>query len=516
MKRRLTIISIGRRRLVAAIAEGSKGACKIKRIFTQPLADGGAESLAAALAKVPQGFRRHRCHVILPKIHPLHKCIIHHPVAPDLRRIMLADAIEMDLPIKSDAFAWDFFPLHVYDTGERFLSYVFAERWSQVKPIFDAFLRAKIYPRGALVPLAIEFSSAMAADAGNFLQLCIDEEAISLVFTGGERPYARCLPHGWTRVLGNGDAEAQWDDWIKNDCSGNGDLAEKMDEFFHELAAEIHTCELYYFHRLQGRPHTQMAVVSSRPGSRSWIRFLKKHLTHPTNVIVVNESWKCPISAPGEVPDEITRMHLFHGAEMLFNGTMDNPSVVVPPAVAQKERQARCFLAKVTACAVACGVLLLGNLYHVTQNYALRQNLASLRQKTDEERVTAVSIGRLNGEMEGYRAQLERANEVHSCQAAWTALFQELQDILVAGGNGWLDELRVMSSSGDAPREVAIGGCIFADEGEEILPKFRRFFEQLETLPVVGSTGNLTLAEARPGAQPFQCTITLNAKYFKP
>jgi hypothetical protein len=437
-------------------------------------------------------------------------------VVPDLRRLMLTDALEMDLPIKADAFAWDFFPLHEYATNERFLSYIFAERWYQVDPIFDAFLRAKIYPKGALVPLAAEFFSALAARAGNFLQLCIDETTTSLVFTGGERPYVRCLPLGWNGVLQGGAAESQWNDWVKNKCTGSDGLVEKVDNFFHELAAEIHTCELYYFHHLQGSPYTRMAINSSRPGAEFWVEFLKKHLTHTADVTSAGEHWNWPTSGPGEAPDEITRMHLSRGAEMIFNGRMGNPSAIVPKMVAQKERQSLCFLVKVAACAAACGSLLLGNLYHTAQNHALRQNLANLRQKMEEERGTAVAIGRLNGEAERHRTCLERANGVHARQAAWVALFQGLQDILVAEGNGWLDELRLIPPGAGGPREITIGGQILAGGGEEVLPKFRQFFEHLQKLPAVGSVGNLVLAEGCDGAQPFQCTIALNAKYFQP
>jgi hypothetical protein len=516
MKRRLTVISIGRHQFVAAIAEWAGGACRIRRTFAQPLAGEGIESLAAVIGKLPYAFRCRPCYIILPKIHPLHKCIIHHPVAADLRRIMLTDAVEMDLPIKASAFAWDFLPLHEYATSERFLSYVFAERWYQIDPIFDAFLRAKIYPRGALVPLAAEFYSALVTSAGNFLQLSIDEATTSLVFTGGERPYVRCLPIGWDRVLQGEDGEIQWANWVKNKCTGDEALAEKVDGFFRELATEIHTCELYYFHHLQGSPHARMAINSSRTGAEFWIKLLKKHLTHGAEIIHTNENWECPADGPGDAPDEITRMHLFRGAEMIFNGSMDNPSAVVPRVVAQRKRQAQCFIAKVAACTVACGTLLLGNLYHTLQNHVLRQNLASLRQKMEEERTTAVAIGRLNGEVERYRARLERANRVHACQAAWVALLQGLQDILVTGENGWLDELRLIPPDAGGPREITIGGHILAAEGEEVLPKFRQFFEQLQKLSVVGSVGNLVLAEGRDGAQPFQCTITLNTKYFQP
>jgi hypothetical protein len=468
------------------------------------------DTLAAALAGLPGRFRRHSCYVILPKIHPLHKCIIHHPVSPDLRRIMLTEAIEMDLPIKAEAFAWDFFPLHAHATDERFLSYVFAERWHRVDPIFDAFLQAKIYPKGALVPLAIEFFSALAKGDGNSLQLCIDETTTSLIFTGGERPYVHSLPYGWDRVLQNEDAEDQWNDWVKSDGAGNEVLSERVNEFFRELAAEIHKCELYYFHHLQGHPYAQMAVHSGRSGSGFWIKFLEKRLTHKVDVIHANEGWECS----GEMPDEITRMHLFRGAEMLFNGSMDNPAAVVSPVVVQRERQSKRFVAKVAACTAACGGLLLGDLYGVLQNRVLQQNLAHLRQKTEEERVTAVAAGRLDGEAERYRVRLERANKVYSCQTAWAALFQELEDILVSGENGWLDELRVMPPGGNGPREITIGGSILAGEGEEVSSKFRQFLGQLQKSPVVGSLGNLTLAEAHQGMQPFQCTIALITKYF--
>jgi hypothetical protein len=430
---------------------------------------------------------------------------------------MLTDAIEMDLPIKADAFAWDFFPLHEYATDKRFLSYVFAERWYQVNPIFDAFLRAKIFPKGALVPLAAEFSSALAARSGNFLQLCIDETATSLIFTGGERPYVRCLPYGWDRVLQDRDDEVQWDNWIKNKCPECESFAAKAGNFFHELAKEIHTCELYYFHRLQGRPHRQMTIVSSRAGVEFWIRSLKKYLTHEPDIIHTSEGWAYPTFSHGEALDEITRMHLFRGAEMIFNGSMDNPSAVVPRVVAQKRRQFGYFIAKIITCAVACGGLLLGSLHHAVQNHVLRQNLTSMRQKTEEERTTAAAIGRLNGEIERYRICLERANKIYACQAAWVALFQGLQDVLVTKGNGWLDELRLMPVGTGGPREITVSGHILAGEAEEILPKFRQFLEQLQKLPVVGSVGNLVLADGDRGVQqPFQCTITLNAKYFQP
>jgi hypothetical protein len=480
------------------------------------MAAGDAESLAAALAKLPRGFRGHPCYVILPKIHPFHKCIIHHPVSPDLRRIMLSDAIEMDLPIKADAFAWDFLPLHSYDTNERFLSYVFAERWYQIDPIFGAFLRAKIYPKGALVPLAIEFCAALAEHTGTFFQLCIDEATISMVLVGGERPYVRTLPYGWNRILRDEGIQGQWDNWVKNNCAENEALAEKADEFFCELSAEIHTCELYYFHHLQGRPCTKMTIISSRPGPASWIKFFKKYRTHEPDVIYSNESWEYSTCGPGIVSDEITRMHLSHGAEMIFNETMDNPSTIVPKMVMQKERQSNRFIAKAVACIFACGILLFGNLYHTVQNQVLRKNLINLRQKTEEARATAISIGRLNGEIDQHRIRLERASKVHSCQRAWITLFQELQDILVDGENGWLDELRLMPSVVNGHREIVIGGCILAGEDEEISSKFRQFFEQLQELPTVGSVENLTLAERRRDMQLFRCTIALNTKYFQP
>lgn len=515
IRRRLTIISVGQRQLAAVIVEWVNAACRIKRTFSQPLASGGTESLSDALAKLPYSFRCRPCYIILPKFYTLHKCIIHHPVVPNLRRTMLADAIEMDLPIKADAFAWDFRPLHTYDTDKRFLSYVFAERWYRVEPIYEKFLNAKIYPKGALVPLAIEFSAAIAARGGDFLQLCIDETTTSLTFTGGERPYTRCLPYGWARVLADDKDETQWDDWTKRGCAGNETLSEKVDEFFRELAAEIHTCELYYFHHLQGNPHKQMAIISSRAGSEFWIKFLRKHITRAVNVIHADENWKYH-GGHGGTPDEITRMHLLRGAEMVFNGDMDNPSALVPQVVAQRSQQSRRFITKTTGCAIACGSLLSGNMYHTARNHVLQRDLADLRQKVGEERVAAVAIGRINDELDRHRARLEWANRVYSCQAAWTELFQELQDILVTGENGWLEELRVMPSAGDAHREITIGGCIQANEGEEIAPKFRRFFGELQKLPAVGSVGNLILAEAHPDAQSFQCTIALNSKYFQP
>ncbi|MDR0428413.1 MAG: hypothetical protein LBG86_00020, partial [Puniceicoccales bacterium] len=167
------------------------------------------KSVAAALTKLPKTFCHFPCKLILPHTLPLVKCISHHSVSPSFRRSMIADAMEMELPIHENEFAWDYIPVEKSPSQRGSLSYVFAERRSQLEPLFDVLASAHIYPYDAVLPISIDLFTNLqrhTQEKGFTLQICIEENVISLVLNGGKQPYMRYLNYGWGRVVGDKNA----------------------------------------------------------------------------------------------------------------------------------------------------------------------------------------------------------------------------------------------------------------------------------------------------------------------
>jgi hypothetical protein len=425
---------------------------------------------------------------------------------------MLADAVEMDLPIQTHALAWDFFPLNGYSTDKRFLSYIFAEQQSQIAPIFDMLTEAKIYPTGALFPLSIEFSSAVASVNGNSLQLCLNSTVISMVFTGGDQPYMRCLPYGLDRVLGAETDDKDLQTWLRGD-SVEEEVEKKINEFLREVAKEIHICELYYFHHFKGKPFTQLRLCSNGEPMARVTEFLKKCLGRDVDVVEIGKAEEnqaifgtCDSSALGD----ITRIHLAHGARMICSDHMNCPAALVPPVVTQRQ----CRVQRIVACfaigVFACGILLLANFHRGTQNYVLQKQLAHMRQRLDQERIMATSAAKINGELLCLRTKLDRADWVRTCQGFWLGLFQGLQDALVEENGGWLDGLRTLATTPDALREIRISGNILGAGDRE--KAIQLFLNQLEDLPFIASIADLTLATVQANIQPFHCKLVLSSK----
>jgi hypothetical protein len=512
------MLSLTAGQLAAARIFIDEGQILGKEVYTAELAAGDDwwTTVSKALAELPNTFRNRPCTLILPHHFPLVKWVTIPPVEPFLERATLADAIELELPIKRDDYAWDY----IGAGGGGY--YIFAEKRTQLAPIFDLCAAADFYPDNAILPPMADFSRALRLarerDA-NLLHLCIDGTSTTLILTGGKRPYLRYLNFGWDRLfadLEEGGGEP-WQAALKNWLAGRPcgewqDAAERRgQEFFSALSQEILRTEMHQIHHLAGKHFLEILFHGS--GDCSTLeRLLEGKCRVPVRSFLPEEHCKFSRSlrARARQIGALSWMRLLEAG--IFHGS--SPPPFLPHFIQRRRFISQVHGLVVAATALLWGALTIGIAYHNAEHNLLeRQRLELVKIRAQacllSKRNTLAMAG-----TERLVQNFSRIEEVRRRQENWLRLFADLSKTLASVEDAWLDDF-----SPEMPRvpqlqigRIAIAGrLLLGSKNEDDVAKERlaRLLAGLQKLAWVAAIEDVAILPREGFLQAFRCVLVL-------
>jgi hypothetical protein len=494
------------------------------------------DSVAAALAKMPGRFRRAPCTVILPHLEPLAKWISVPPVELHLLRSTVADAMEVDLPIREDEFCWDF--LLANSGGGELGGYVFAERRSSAAPIFDLMASEFTYPDRAIIPLMADFSelSRWAKSGTMELQLCIGDTFTTIGFSGGSRPYMRYLSYGWDRLLGetategNGlwgaelcEAVKKWLLGQEISADGEADVTGRVEKFLDGLVEEVMKTELQYVHSFGGKHISIARLISAMAQSPRLEKMLSGKLKADVQPfdrsVLVLPFFSHKFN--GKV-DDLTAMRLLWACGLEMRSP-SRRSPFVPDSTLWRRGRER-FLQRVsTALAAVIVALAIGLVGLNAKRLLVLREIHEIAVQRSQEEVVFARLREIDCKLAATKAQFHCIDSIRRRQGLWLQIFSDLQGAIIATGGAWLTDFRVPGKVG-APTEVDpatahISGCLLIGEVNDnaaasVIDRMNGLIQNLRSCDAISEVSDIVFPPQQGQLQPFQCQLTLRTVKF--
>jgi hypothetical protein len=489
------------------------------------------ESLEKALAAMPSCFRRFPCTVVLPHSEPLLKWIEIPAVERHLLRDTLAEAMEIDLPIQEQDFAWEF--LGAQEEEGKLGGYVFAERRAKILPIFDLMASECTYPDGALLPLMADFAEMERRAEGGAveLQLCIGENCTSIGFIGGSRPYLRYLSYGWDRLLGGTGPEGKgmgWstfydalDGWLLGKRMAEAEQKEvegRLGAFLDQLVQEVTQTELQYVHNFAGRHAEAVRLFSAMAHSDRLGKLLGERLK--AEVFLWDRSVLSlpPLSQKAaDCVDDLTWMRLLWAC----GGPMRSSTERSPflPEYVREKRLRETVLRKTTAVLATLAVVLgLGAVWQHVNVLLLHDEIKRSTWQRSHERDLYEKLHEADLQLEELKNCFLAVDTIQQRQEDWLRLFSELETALHNVKDAWLNGFRVISTRESVmerdPSVVHISGYLLIRGTHDLsaagqADRMNTLVRNLKNCPSVAELSDILFPPQQGQLQPFQCRLTL-------
>jgi hypothetical protein len=487
--------------------------------------------VADALSKMPSRFRRTPCTVILPHLEPLLKWISVPPVEPNFLRSTVADAMEVDLPIREDEFAWDF--LLSTESGSELGGYVFAERRSNIAPLFDLLASEYAYVDGAIIPLMADFSELChRSKSGKMeLQLCIGDTFTTIALSGGTRPYMRYLSYGWNKLFGSAATESKglWGSalqeavigWLgekKVDQATGDEAKERIGQFLDSIAKEVAETELQYVHNFSGK-HAPVAYVFSSVTASARLKQMLGERLKATIKSFDRSVLSLPLMATKSIEkvDDLTLMRLLWpcGLEMR---TASRKSPFVPEFIVNRRATEKMLRKIASALTIAIAALAVGMVALVGKKLLVHHEIKTIAIQRAQEEAVYSHLRSVDGKLEAVKRQFVCMETIRKRQDAWLLVFSDLQDALTATGDAWLTDFRSPGKAGlskELTQTTAhISGYLFIREShdkssEDVVSRMNQLVKNLRACSSVVDVCDIVFPPQTGQLQPFQCMLTL-------
>ncbi|MDR1437744.1 MAG: hypothetical protein LBI69_01655 [Puniceicoccales bacterium] len=489
------------------------------------------ESLAEGLAKLPKIFRHHSCKLIFPQINPIVKCVSHCNVAPAFRRDMIAETLEMELPICCKNFSWDYTSFECSSMAKESFAYVFAEKTESLAPYLDLIASMRILPTDGMLPFSIDLAVALC-NCGKrddySLQLFIDRETTAMVFNGGKQPYMRYLNFGWNCALEK-DPVPKADEkvlrgalrsWLLEESLGEEDLAQWASAAIGELCAklnkEIEETNFYYIHNFQGKHFKTLGIYSAiGPANRlGEILAKEQKATFSSGRIERPVSIKSHYASIRDGIDDLSWIHLTEGAFMLAKERPDGALPFIPSELIRRRIYSQNIAVAIVGICLIASILLFGIAYRKTQNVLMAREVNGLQGQKIEQIAFSQQMARLEESRKHLASGLSRFQCAKQQQGFWLEFFNDLQRALDSVSGGWIDDLSYVPQKENGQAiEVTIAGHLFpGDENGNLTETARRLdalMEHLRASSRVRGIDDLTIDVDPTFVQSFRCKLTL-------
>ena len=533
---RYCAIAIGRSALTAISVERKIKSVKVDGIyrveFDLRLDDvRWMDSIADALAKMPSRFRAAPCTVILPHMEPLVKWISVPPVERHFLRNTVADAMEVDLPIREDEFAWEF--LLSTEGGGEIGGYVFAERRSNIAPLFDLLASEFTYVDGAIVPLMADFSELdRNGKSGKMeLQLCIGDTFTTIAFSGGSRPYMRYLSYGWNKLLGVTATESNglWGSELKNALNSwllekklsvevEAEVHVRVEKFLDTIVNEITETELQYVHSFSGKHAATARVFSSLAASARMERMLAERLK--TNVLAFDRGAIFQSLSASKIAngvDDLTFMRLLWvcGLEMR---TPSKLAPFVPEFIVGKRLRERILRKAASALAIAIAALAIGMVGLGGKKFIVGREIRAITLQRKQEETVYSNLHSVDARLAAVKHQFACMEAIRKRQGSWLVIFADLQDAIISTGDAWLTDFRSPGKIGTAnaldPITAHISGYMLikeagGDTADGVINRMNQLIKNLRACESIAEVTEIVFPPQTGQLQPFQCLLTL-------
>lgn len=492
-----------------------------------------AEALAAV---VTRERLRGTCRVALPGHLALTKLVAAPECDPAQRRAAEAHAAAQAMPYPLEELAWDGRKLPGNGSGADLALAAAKSGW--LEELGAALIAARLEPT-QLEPAVLALARAYRYNYADATEVAVvidlGARSTAMLWLAPEGPFrVRTLPLG-----GNAITQA---------------LAEKRAIDF--TAAEA--CKRQWLESAEGGPHDPSLNAAVAEAAEHWMQRLRFEIgrtlsslgrsdahASPARVLLTGggslwpglaEKLSSDLGLPVEYYDGLRRVVVPAAADRAAIiaqrhhlppliglaagrlGTLPGTLNLLTPGLRTRRRMRRCrpwCLAAAAAFVVAWA----GAAWHGREEIKRTRHelagvaaaIASLRQRAATDAVAQEGLARLQQENGQLRPWVEN-------RGAWAAWLGELQGLLAAHGEVWLDEIKLKpapAANGVQALRVVVGGWLLdlrhplMPPGPEALARLQAVLADLAAMPQVAAVGDEHHDRSRPGRLGFGCTIEL-------